>query len=201
MSSNVGRWGGLAAVVGGLLWAVTPLREPVLGGGRFPGHPVFRPYNLALIVIAVLLVAGLLALHERYGGRYGRLGTAGMVVTFAGYALVFFGSIPAVLFTQDGPLALIRTGQDLGFLGAMVSLVGALLLGVALWRARAGSRLGALLLIVALPVGLVGVVLLSGFGPEDTAGLPWTVLYGAAWVVLGNELLAQREGAVQPRVN
>ncbi len=43
-----------------------------------------------------------------------------MVVTFAGYALVFFGSIPAVLFTQDGPLALIRTGQDLGFLGAMV---------------------------------------------------------------------------------
>ena len=160
-----------------------------------------RPYNLALIVIAVLLAVGLLALHDRYGRRYGRLGTAGVIVTFVGYALVFLGSIPAVLFTQDGLLSLIRSGQDLGFLGALVSLVGALLLGIALWRTRVASRLGALLLILALPIGLVGVILLSAIGLEDAAGLPWTVLYGAAWVVLGDELRAQREGAAQPRVN
>ena len=201
MSSNLGRWGGLAAVVGGALWAVTPLRESVLGGGRFPDHPAFRPYNLALIFIAMLLAVGLLALRERYGGDYGRLGTAGVVVTFVGYALLFFGSIPAVVFTQDGPLALIRIGQDLGFFGALVSLVGAFLLGMGPWRAGAASRLGALLLIVALPVGLVGVILLSGLGLEDTAGLPWTILYGAAWVVLGNQLWTQGERAAQPRAN
>jgi hypothetical protein len=188
-------------MVGDFLWAVTPLRETVLGGGRFPGHPVFRPYNLVLIVIAVLLAAGLLALHGRYGGAYGRLGTAGVVVIFAGCALLFLGSIPAVLFMQDGPLSLIRTGQDLGFFGALVSLLGALLLGIALWRARLLPRLGALLLIIALPAGLVGVILLSVLGFEDTAGLPWTVLYGAAWVVLGNDLWARREGAARPRVN
>ena len=70
MPSGLVKWGGLASVVGGALWAVTPLREPTLGG-RFPGHPVFRPYNLLLVVIAVLLTVGLLALHNRYKGRYG----------------------------------------------------------------------------------------------------------------------------------
>lgn len=199
VSADLGRWGGLAAMVGGVLWAVTPLRESVLGGGALPGHPVFRPYNLALMVIAALLTAGLLALHERYGGSYGRLGTAGMVVTLAGYALLFFGSVPAVLLTREAR-DFIRFGQDAGFFGALLSLIGALLLGIALRRAGVASRLGAWLLIVALPVGLVGVVLLSGLGFEDTAGLPWTVLYGAAWAVLGNELWAQREGAARPRV-
>lgn len=200
MSAYLGRWGGLAAILGGVLWAVTPLREAVLGGGGLPGDPVFRPYNLALLAIAVLLAVGLLALHGRHAGAYGRLGTAGFVVTFLGYALLFLGSVPAVLFAEDGPLSLVRGGQDVGFFGALISLIGALLLGVALWRVGAASRLGAFLLIAALPVGLVGVILLSGLGLEDTAGLPWTVLYGAAWVVLGNEMWAQREGLAQPRV-
>lgn len=190
MSTSFTRRGGLAAIVGGALWAITPLREPLLGG-RFPGHPVFRPYNLVLVVIAVLLAMGLLALHARYKGSYGRLGTAGVFVIFGGYALVFLGSIPAVVFTEEGPLTLIRTGQDLGFLGALVALVGAFLLGLALLRSRAASRLGALLLIVSLPVGLLGVIVLSAIGFEDAAGLPWTVLYGGAWIVLGSLLWSQ----------
>jgi hypothetical protein len=57
-------------MVGGALWALTPLREPLLGG-RFPEDPVFRPYNLFLLVIVALLVAGLLALRARYGGATG----------------------------------------------------------------------------------------------------------------------------------
>lgn len=62
--------GGLRTVVGGALWTITPLREPLLGG-RFPGHPVFRPYNFVLLVIAVLLIVDPLASHYRYKGRYG----------------------------------------------------------------------------------------------------------------------------------
>ena len=74
LSSTSIRWGGLASMVGGALWALTPLREPLFGG-RFPEHPVFRPYNIVLVVIALLLSLGLLALHNRYKGRHGRLGT------------------------------------------------------------------------------------------------------------------------------
>lgn len=196
LSSTLVRWGGLASMVGGALWALTPLREPLFGG-RFPGHPVFRPYNLVLVVIAVLLIVGLLALHNRCKGSYGWLGTAGVVIIFIGYALLFFGSIPAVLLSPDGLRGLIMAGQDLGFLGALVSGVGAILLGIALWRARAASRLGALLLIIALPVGIVGVILLSAVASADTAGLALTVPYGGAWVILGSQLWSLRGTAAE----
>ena len=188
MATNWTRMGGLAAMVGGALWALTPLREPVFGGGRYAEHPVFRPYNAALLLIAVLLIVGLLGLHARYRKLYGRLGTAGFGVIVVGYGLLFVGSAPAVLFTEDGPLALIRTGQDLGFLGALVCGVGAILLGIGLWRSGVAPRSGALLLIIALPVGIVGIVAVSAAGFEDVAGLPLTVLYGVAWLILGHHL-------------
>lgn len=200
MSSGFVRWGGLAGVVGGALWAVTPLRQPIFGGGGVPGHPVFRPYNFALLVIAVLLMLGLLALHAKYKGRYGRVGLVGVAVTFVGYALLFGGSIPAVALSGEGSTSLIMAGQDLGFLGALVSGVGAVLLGIALWRTTAASPLGALLLITALPVGMVGTILVSAIGLLDIAGLPLTVLYGAAWITLGSRLWSQGDTKAQPRV-
>lgn len=187
MASGLIMRGGLSGMVGGALWALTPLRQPLLGG-RFPEHPVFRTYNLVLLVIAVLLAAGLWALHARYKLSYGRLGTAGVIVVFVGYVMLFLGSVPAVVFSPAGSRGLIRTGQDLGFLGALVAGVGAVLLGIALLRARSAPRAGALLLVVALPVGIVGVIVVSALGLADVAGLPLTVLYGGAWIVLGRHL-------------
>jgi hypothetical protein len=188
-SDLIGR-GGSAGMVGGALWALTPLREPLLGG-RFPEHPVFRPYNLVLLVIVVPLAAGLSALRARHKRSYGRLGTAGVAVMFAGYAMLFLGSTPAVLLSAEGSRGLIRAGQDLGFLGALVAGVGAVFLGIALRRTRSAPRAGALLLIVALPVGIVGVILVSAIGFVDVAGLPLTILYGSAWIVLGSRLGSQ----------
>lgn len=183
-ASNRIQWAALASMVGGVLWAVTPLREPLLGG-EFPEHPVFRPYNIALVVITVLLSVGLLAMHRHYKGRYGRLGTVGVTVVLVGYVLLFVGSLLGVVLSPNGLRDLIMVGQDLGFLGALVAGVGALLIGIALWRAHAGSRLAALLLMIALPLGFVGVMLLAAAGLEDIAGLPLTVLYGSAWFIMG----------------
>lgn len=195
-SSSAIRWGGLASMIGGALWAITPLREPLFGG-RLPEHPVFRPYNFLLLVIAVLLIVGLLALHSRYKREYGRLGTAGVVVILLGYALLLMGSLPAILLSPESLRGLIMAGQDLGFLGSLVSGVGAILLGIALWRVRAASRLGSLLLIVALPVGFVGVILLSAVASPDIAGLALTVPYGGAWVVFGNQLWSLSSAAAE----
>lgn len=195
-STSFTRWGGLAGVIGGLLWAVTPLREPLLGG-RFPEHPVFRPYNFVLLIIAVLLALGLSALRARYKGSYGRSGALGHFVVLVGYAMLFLGSAPAVVLSSEDSRSLIMGGQDLGFLGALMAGLGAIPLGIALWRARAASRVGAMLLILALPVGLAGVMLISAMGFEDVAGLPLTVLYGVAWVVLGSRLWTQAGEAVE----
>ncbi len=188
MSSNLIRWGGLAAMIGGALWAVTPLRDVVFGGGGTPDHPAFRPYNIIVVAIAVLLIASLPGLHARYRETYRRLGKAGVVVIFGGYALILSGSIPAILFAPDGLPGLIRAGQDFGFLGALVAGVGAIFLGTALWRTQAAPRSGALLLMLTLPVGLPGVIVISSIGLVSVAGLAMTAPYGVAWMVLGNHL-------------
>jgi hypothetical protein len=57
--------------VGGVLWALTPLREPLLGG-RFPGELAFRPYNLVLVCASRccwLEPDGSSAGPRRYGAR------------------------------------------------------------------------------------------------------------------------------------
>jgi len=118
----------------------------------------------------------------------------GVFVLLAGYALLFFGSIPAVLLSSESFGGPILVGQDLGFLGAFVSGLGAIPLGVALRRSRAASQWGAVLLIIALPAGIVGLMLVSAAGLVDVAGLPWTVLYGTAWFVLGHHLHSEATG-------
>lgn len=137
MSERLWKWGEIAAMLGGALWALTPLRQNVFGGGRFRESPIFQPYDFVVEVITMLLIVGLVALHARHKRTYGRLGTAGVVVIFCGYALGIIGSIPAVLFPAYGLQDLIMIGQDLGFLAVLIAGVGAILLGVALWLARA----------------------------------------------------------------
>ena len=177
-------------MAGRALCALTSQRQDVLGGGRYPESPIFRAYSFVLLIIAVLLTLGLLALHARHKESYGPLGTAGVVVIFVGYVLLFIGTIPAVLFPSDGLRGVIMIGQNLGFFGALIAGAGGILLGVALWRAI--PQLGALLLIISLPVGLSGTIALEAIGSQDSAGLALTVLYGGAWMRLGYQLRTEQ---------
>ncbi len=189
--SNQIQWGGLAGMVGGFLWALTPLREPLLGG-EFPEHPVFRPYNIALLGITILLTLGLLAVHWQYKGRYGRVGTVGAGIVLIGYLLLFVGCLPAAVLSAERQRDVIMVGQDLSFLGGFIAGIGAIVFGIALRRASRASRLAATLLMISLPIGLLAAILISAAGFEDIAGLPWTILYGSAWFILGQQLIATR---------
>ena len=182
---------GAGAVVGGLLWAVTPLRQPVLGAGRTPdeGVLVFRTYNLLLLVIAVLLTLGLLRLPALVRAR-SRLSGIGWWMVLVGHVLLFLGSLPAVLLGGDLP-DLVRGGQDLGFLGALVAAAGALLIGLRLRRGGSAPA-AAWLFLLTLPLGVLATVALSALGtPVDYLGLPLTLLYGGAWIAAGLRLLSQ----------
>lgn len=186
------RQAGLGAVVGGVLWAVTPLRQPVLGAGSTPdeGVAVFRGYNLLLLLIAVLLTLALLCLRTRGGGS--KLFATGWWTVLAGHVLLFLGSLPAVLF-GGASRDLVRNGQDLAFLGAMVAAAGALLVGLHL--RRRGLTVAAWLFLLTLPLGALGTTALSALRvPEDYLGLPLTLLYGGAWIATGWSFLDQRHG-------
>ncbi len=73
------RQAGVSAVVGGFLWAVTPLRQPIFDAGRTPdeGETFFRIYNLVLIAIAILLTIALVWLRREPTRVTSRLSATG----------------------------------------------------------------------------------------------------------------------------
>lgn len=197
------RLAGVSGVVGGLLWAVTPLRQPIFDAGRTPeeGETFFRLYNLVVIAIVILLTIALLRLRREPARVTDRLFTAGWWTILTGHVLGLVGPLPAVAF-GDQMRNLVKGGQDLGFIGAMIAGLGAFLVGVsALRHHRRRAGVASWLLFLTLPLGFLGIVLLSATGvDEDYLGLPVTMLYGGAWIVLGWSWLRSKDayGAPQP---
>lgn len=173
------------AIVGGALWALTPLRQPIFDAGRSPdeGDLFFRGYNALIVVVAVLLTVALLRLrHEAAARPVLRVGWWTMLL---GHLLILLGSLVGVVLGGWAP-DLVMPAQDLGFLGAVLATLGALVLGVACLRGGGVPRGPSVLFAMTLPVGVLGIVALEAVGvPEDYLGLPLTVLYGGAWLWLG----------------
>lgn len=173
MVSNLLRLGGLAAVVGGLMWVIKG--GTILLTGQQP--PVV--FKAALPLFAV----GLLGLHARLGGRGGLLGKVGVLVAYAALA-----SAAIVLFAPLAPFYAVA-----GF-GPFLSLM---LLGSAKvlpppWSALPlAMGLGGPLLILAGG----GLALIS----ERLLEIP-IVLVGLAWMLLGYSMLVVKGAKVQAPV-
>ena len=125
------RWGGLAAMGGGVLWMVvfTLFALRPSGPGVAPPYRSFEGLYLPNLVSVVLIAAGIVALHATMRSLYGRLGTAGFVLALVGAAVL-------VLVVGGAPFLLSRVG-------VLVLLLGSALMGVAALRANARPRWGA----------------------------------------------------------
>jgi hypothetical protein len=173
-SSALIRLGGLAAIVGGLMWVVKG--GAILLTGEQP--PVV--FEAAMPLFAV----GLLGFHARLGGRGGPLGKAGVLVAYVALA-------PAAIVLM-APLAPFYAVA--GF-GPFLSLV---LLGSATLQARVFPSPWSAL---PLAVGFGGsLLILAGGGlaliSERLLEIP-TVLVGLAWMLLGYSVLVVRGATVQ----
>jgi len=188
-------------VAGGFLWAVTPLRQPIFDAGRTPdeGETFFRIYNLVLIAIAILLTIALVRLRREPTRVTSRLFATGWWTILLGHVLLLLGSIPAVAF-GDQARNLVKGGQDLGFLGATIAGLGGFLLGVStLFHHRRRAGVASWLLLLTLPLGFLTIALLSTMGVhEDYLGLPLTMLYGGAWIVLGWSWIRSQDARTPP---
>jgi hypothetical protein len=173
-SSALIRIGGLAAMVGGLLWVVKG--GSILLTGWQP--PVI--FEAALPLFAL----GLLGLHARLEGRGGLLGKAGILVAYvalAAAALVLAAPLPPLIAVAGfGPF------------------LGLVLLGSATLQARIFSPPWSAL---PLAMGLGGpLLILAGGGlalmNERLLEIP-IVLVGLAWMLLGYSVLAVEGTTVQ----
>lgn len=173
-SSALIRVGGLAAMVGGLLWVVKG--GSILLTGRQP--PLV--FEAALPLFAL----GLLGLHARLEGRGGPLGKAGVLVAYAALA--------AAVILLVAPLPPLYAVAGFG------PFLGLVLVGSATSQARIFSPPWSAL---PLAMGLGGpLLILAGGGlalmGERLLEIP-IVLVGLAWMLLGYSVLAVEGSRVQ----
>jgi hypothetical protein len=199
-SSNFLRWGGIAGMLGGLLWALFPLATVLVNmEDTQPGtmaHTVAAVVLWLMAVLPLLLLAvGVVGLRALHNGAYGRLGTIGLPVSLLALALMFVGNaVEVASLTFSGSES--DVGHSMFLTGFLVLLAGSVLLGIAITRTQRdpSSRIGGLLLVAALPLGILLAVVLGAVAPRTDLGF-WaaiTVPYGVAWLLLGHVLLSAR---------
>lgn len=177
---------GLACLVGGLLWWVLNISEPL-------GLPLGPPPVDGLL--GVLLLAGLmggplglLALQAAGDGRTGRIGRIGAVVALLGLLSYLAGQL---LQTVLG-----LATEEIGIFyaaGALLVGLGMLALGIAALVAR---RLTGWLRFAPLTVGLyyaamIPVQVLFFIGPNSTPSATLLAFWGVTWMLLGYAIFAE----------
>ena len=199
-SSGLARWGGLAAMVAGVLLLVAELLELLPAFDDYPFSELALTalflFQQALYLLGLILLSvGLVGLYARQSETAGLLGLVGFLGAFIG-TVFFTGFFWANIFVA--PALAIRAPEflDLGgrfpgfYLSLLVYAVGWLLFGLASLRARVYSRGPAIALIVGAALDLLGAPL-SG------------LVIDAAFIWLGFSLLSGREAPVEqtPRVS
>ena len=154
-ASRLARWGGLAAMLGGVMW--------VFKGGAImlTGEQPPVVFEAALPLFA----AGLVGLHARLGGHGGRLGKTGLLLAYAALAsalvaLVGLTLVPAGWVPNEDSVTLLTHFIVLAGFGPFVGLV---LLGIVTLRVKVmPAPWSALPLVMgagAVPLMLVGGIL------------------------------------------
>ena len=197
-SPKVVRWGAGAGVLGSVLSLVEGLL--VLANQGYWRFDSPFDYLVGAVEGAALLavLGGLVGLHARQAGIYGRLGAFGFFAAFFGTVLAgvgHLGGVPFFEFANVGAAAYVLIGLWLGnvliggtayVLGTFVMSAGLVLLGAATMRAGALPRWSG----PALIGGTAGL-----WAAGDAGG--W-MLFGVAWALVGYALLtAEGEPAVR----
>jgi hypothetical protein len=210
-SSGLIRWGGLVAMLSGILGLIIPpflgvawfatedgsesLENPFVAVWAEPFARIFSPlltfaspdavymvYGKVALFIFLGFLAGLLALHARQAPHAGGLEKWSFRVALVGTVLTSLGIIGAFWV---GAVDF----SYFAFLvpGQLLMTVGWTLFGIGTLRAKVAPRLGAWLLIVG---GFPGFIVIAQLlGQHNSMG---GLLVALAWMVLGCALWTQR---------
>jgi hypothetical protein len=169
------RWAGIAAAAAGAIFIGVQINHPQMSVTSIESTDVFVRDTLKM-VMAALALAGITGMYLHQVRKHGLLGLIGYVVFALGYLLILgitFAAtyvLPEVAHSDPGfvsDVIAVDTGRgtvhgDIGALGAAVKvtgfayLVGGLLFGIALYRARVLPRWAAALLSIG---GIVSAAL------------------------------------------
>jgi hypothetical protein len=185
MSSKI-KWGGIAGIVAAALFVVSAIVEQLSPLRRIYDSAASYLYLGVVVAAYIAVIISVLGIHALHSGRprYGRLGTTGTVLTIAGYLIMIVVRMISMAAGQES-LSNVRIG------GGLAVLIGSVLLGVIILRARMLPWWCGVLLIVAFPLGDVANAIFSAAE---------SLLLALLWGSVGVALLARREGVAEPAV-
>ncbi len=203
-SSNLIRYGGPAALLGGLLFVVYAVGfslvvayNPSLEDSA-AGHAIYHVFNVPPNALMFIGIIGLyLYLRQSSSARFGIVGKIGFYICAVVFAL-----------TAIGGLGIIASESMLGGAGVAVLdvlhpmvlllMLGSILFGIGVLRSGAMARGGALMLVV-VPVLMIASLFVLG-GPQ-WAFIGGMALFGLGWAWLGYDLWShQKEEIVRDRL-
>ncbi len=179
MSTNHIREGGVAAMLGGMLWIVAATITaykprgcigPECDVGTMRDSSDVAPSLLLALLLSAIGLAGMV-IHARNTGRLDRWGHTSVVLCAAGAALLVLGVVLSVISEVFWILA------PLGGLGLVIGLA---LVGIAALRTEALPRWAAVLLVI----GSLGML---GFNDQNAQVL-MAIPFGIGWTAVGYAL-------------
>ncbi len=202
-SSKSSRWGGPAAMLGGALYialfGVSVLIYGVFAEqtqGTFLGAHAFI-HSLDVTMFA-LLALGTLGVYARQKDRLGKAGKVGFYTTLAGFLLSVLGGLTIIVVglavSDEATLGVLDVITHP--LAHLLYAIGALIFGIATFRAGVLPRGGALMAAVG-PIWLLALFMTS-FGGGESFLVPFVpvVVTGLGWMWLGYALLSGSKGTV-----
>jgi hypothetical protein len=185
MSSRI-KWGGIAGIAAAALFIVSAILEQLSPLQRIYDSVASYLYLGVVVAAYIAVIIAVLGIHALHSGRprYGRLGTTGTVLTIAGYLIMIVVRMISMVAGRES-LGNVRIGAGLAV------LIGSVLLGVIILRARILPWWCGVLLIVAFPLGDVANAI---FRAAEN------LLLALLWGSVGVALLARREGVAEPAV-
>lgn len=183
MSSTMVKWGGAAGIAAAGLLILSALLNQLSPGEGIVDTPSEYLYHGVVVLAYVGVIIAVLGIHSLHAGnsRYGTVGTAGSVITIAGYAII--AVITLISMIRDFEYLLtVRIGA------AGLVLIGSLLLGVIIIRAKLLPWWCGVLLIIAFPLGDVANAIFSS--AEN-------LLLALLWGSMGIVLLSRRQGVAE----
>ena len=172
-STATSRYGGLAAMLGGLLSILF-----AFAGEEHPAHVPLDAARYAFLVVGIVGVH----LYLRQSDRYGRLGQIGFFICAFIFALIAILDIGILL--NEG---VVQWYLAVGPVRGPMLILGLLLFGAATLRTARLPRRGAWLLIAAAGTTILGILamIISGGTLGGWIFSLSTVLFGLGWLWLG----------------
>ena len=188
MSSNLIRWCGMAAMLGGMLWIVAAIITASKPQGCIgPECDVLAmrdTSDVALLLLLALLLSAIglagVFIRAQNTGRLDRWSQIGLALSSVGLALLVLGMVLSAISEVFWVLAP---------LGGLALVIGLALVGIAALRMEVLPRWAAVLLVI----GSLGML---GFNDQNAQAL-MAIPFGIGWLAVGYALWSGRADMLQ----